>query len=274
MSVPSAPVRLHVEATGAGGRIVFAHGFGGSARNFRPQAKALASTHQVVLYDARGHARSEAPEDPGAYEFDRLVDDYERVATSGDEQAGGSERVVAGGLSLGAATALGFALRHPERVRGVVLASPPGGGDDGERRSWALSFARAIEEVGLEEAGARFVWGERARFDPRGAALIRQGLMEHSPAALAHILRHALASLAGPSSLEPALRELGCPALIVVGSEDASSSEPARALASSLPDAELVVIPGAGHVVNLAAPDAFNAACRRLLERADRRGAP
>ncbi|HVR20448.1 MAG TPA: alpha/beta hydrolase [Polyangiaceae bacterium] len=274
MSTPSDPVRLHVEVTGAGGRVVFAHGFGGSARNFRPQAKALASTQQVVLYDARGHARSEAPADPAAYAFERLVDDYERVAASGADQTGGPDRVVAGGLSLGAATALGFALRHPERVRGLVLASPPGGGDDPERRSWALSFAQAIEEVGLEAAGARFVWGERARFDPRGAALIRQGLMEHSPPALAQILRHALADLTGPSSLGPALRGLGCPALIVIGSEDASSAEPARVLASSLPDAELVVVPGAGHVVNLAAPDAFNAACRRLLERADRRGAP
>jgi len=274
MSTPSAPLRLHVEATGAGARVVFAHGFGGSARNFRPQAKALASTREVVLYDARGHGRSEVPADPGAYEFERLVDDYERVAASGDDQAVGTERVVAGGLSLGAATALGFALRHPERVRGLVLASPPGGGDDPERRSWALSFAQAIEEDGLEAAGARFVWGERARFDPRGAALIRQGLMEHSPAALAHILRRCLAELVGPSSLEPALRGLECPALIVIGSEDASSTASARVLANSLPDAELVVIPGAGHVVNLAAPDAFNAACRRLLERVDRRGAP
>jgi 3-oxoadipate enol-lactonase len=274
MSTPSDAVRLHVEAAGAGGRIVFAHGFGGSARNFRPQARALGSTHQVVLYDARGHARSEAPADPGAYVFERLIDDYERVATHGDDAAADTGRVVAGGLSLGAATALGFALRHPERVRGLVLASPPGGGDDPERRSWALSFAGAIEEVGLEAAGARFVWGERARFDPRGAALIRQGLMEHSPVALAHILRNCLAELPGPSALEPALRGLGCPVLILIGSEDASSAESARALASSLADAELVVIPDAGHVVNLAAPDAFNAACRRLLLRADRRDAP
>jgi pimeloyl-ACP methyl ester carboxylesterase len=274
MSTPSVPVRLHVEATGAGRRVVFAHGFGGSARNFRPQAKALGKTHEIVSYDARGHARSEAPTDPGAYEFDRLIDDYERVATPADDARGEAERVVAGGLSLGAATALGFALRRPERVRGLVLASPPGGGDDPKRRDWALSFARAIDDRGLEAAGAEFVWGERARFDPRGAALIRQGLMEHSPAALAEILRHSLAELPGPSTLEPELRKLACPVLIVVGSEDASSAEPGRALASSLPDAELVVIPGAGHVVNLAAPDAFSEACRRLLARADRSGAP
>jgi pimeloyl-ACP methyl ester carboxylesterase len=178
--------------------------------------------------------------------------------------------VVAGGLSLGAATALGFALRRPERVRGLVLASPPGGTDDLERRAWALAFSKAIDERGLEAAGAEFVWGERARFDPRGATLIRSGLMEHPPQALSHILRRTLAELPGPSRLAPELRRLDRPVLVIVGSEDRSSLEPARALVTHLPDAELVEVKGAGHVVNLAAPQAFNEACLRFLSRVDR----
>jgi pimeloyl-ACP methyl ester carboxylesterase len=258
--------RLYVEISGEGACIVLAHGFGGSARNFRPQARALGRTHRVVLYDARGHARSEAPADPGEYALERLVDDYEFVAEACEEP------IVAGGLSLGSATALGFALRRPDRVRALVLASPPGGSDDPTRREWALGFARAIDERGLEAAGSEFVWGERARFDPRGAALIRSGLMEHPPEALAHILRRSLAALPGPARLAPELRRLTQPTLIVVGSEDESSQQPARVLASSLPNAELVVIPGAGHVVNLAAPDAFNELCRSFLSRVDRPG--
>jgi 3-oxoadipate enol-lactonase len=263
-SLSASPVRLHVEESGSGQHLVLAHGFGGSARNFRPQARVLGRTHRVALYDARGHARSDAPEAADAYVFERLVDDYERVAGLADGA------VVAGGLSLGAATALAFALRQPERVRGLVLASPPGGRDDVARRNWALSFARAIEERGLDAAGAEFVWGERARFDPRGAALIRQGLMEHPPAALVHVLRHTLAELPGASEQAEALRKLSLPVLLIVGSEDASAREPARALASYLPNAELVVVEGAGHVVNLAAPDAFNEACLSFLERVGR----
>ena len=264
MDLTVAPVRLHVEERGSGERLVLAHGFAGSARNFRPQAKALSRTHRVILYDARGHARSEAPEGAEAYVFERLVDDYERIAGGADGP------VVAGGLSLGSATALAFALRRPERVRALVLASPPGGSDDVKRREWALSFARAIEERGLEAAGAEFVWGERARFDPRGAALIRQGLMQHPPLALAHILRHTLAELPGASAQAEALRRFEHPVLLIVGSEDATAREPARALAALLPNAELVVVEGAGHVVNLAAPEAFNEACRHFLERVDR----
>jgi pimeloyl-ACP methyl ester carboxylesterase len=274
-SMVSSSVRLHVEFAGSGTAFVLAHGFGGSARNFRPQSKAFGRTHRVILYDARGHARSEAPSVADAYGFERLVDDYERVAL-GETSASGAadDAVIAGGLSLGAATALAFALRRPERVRAVVLASPPGGVDDPARRSWALAFARAIDERGLEAAGAEFVWGERARFDPRGAALIRQGLMEHPPAGLAHILRQTLAELPGPSALEAELRRFPHPALIVAGSDDASALGPAHALARSMPRAELVVIPNAGHVVNLAAPDAFNEACRDFLERVGPPNAP
>jgi pimeloyl-ACP methyl ester carboxylesterase len=56
------PLRLHVERQGtAAPPVVLAHGFAGSARNFRVQARALSSEASVVTYDARGHARSEAP---------------------------------------------------------------------------------------------------------------------------------------------------------------------------------------------------------------------
>lgn len=268
MSDPIDSVRLHVESAGDGPRIVFAHGLAGSARNFRPQVKALADTHRVVTYDARGHARSEAPNEPSAYDFERLIDDFERVAGEGEEP------VVAAGLSLGAATALGFALRRPERIQGLILASPPGGSDDPERRGWALGFAEAIEEKGLEAAGAEFVWGERARFDPAGAKMIRSGFMQHPPHALAHILRRALAELPGPTRLARELERFSRPVLVVTGSEDGSSTAPSRALVGFLPNAELVEIPGAGHVVNLAAPNAFNEACQRFLSRVDQPGEP
>src|SRR6185503_8585677 len=148
MSASSMNPKLHVEVSGSGTSVVFAHGFGGSARNFRPQAKALREEREVVLYDARGHARSEAPDDPTAYDFERLVDDFETVA------ARSAEPVVAGGLSLGAATALAFGLRRPERVRALILASRPGGSDDVPRQKWAVAFADAIEARGLESAGA------------------------------------------------------------------------------------------------------------------------
>jgi pimeloyl-ACP methyl ester carboxylesterase len=259
------PVRLHVERQGSGAPIVLAHGFGGSARNFRLQSRALRDTATVIAYDARGHSRSEAPESPDAYLFERLVDDFERVA----EEAG--EPVVAGGVSLGALTALAFAVRRPERVRGLLLGSLPGTGP--ERVAWALGFADAIEREGLDAAGAAFVWGEQSRFDPAGAKLIRQGLLEHPPHALAHILRQTLAALPDSRALGEPLREYRIPVSIMAGADDTLAHAPSRALAAALPSATLVVVPNAGHVVNLAAPALFNERLKALVVE-DRPGAP
>jgi pimeloyl-ACP methyl ester carboxylesterase len=250
------PVRLHVEAKGQGPTIVFAHGFGGSARNFRPQVRALEGTHRVVVYDARGHGRSDAPDAREEYTLERLVDDFERVAA----EHGDGRPVVAAGLSLGAATALAFARRRPDRVSGLILASPPPSGST--RLEWATGFAQAIEAEGLEAAGARFVWGERSRFDPAGAKLIKSGLMEHPGHSLAHILRQTLAVLPGPADLAGTL---DIPALVIAGGDDDGVLPAAKELAAHLPRARLVIVPGAGHVVNLVAADAFNAEVRAFL---------
>jgi len=265
--VSSSP-KLHVERHGSGPPLVLAHGFGGSARNFRPQARAFADRLGVVLYDARGHARSEAPEDPAAYDEQELVGDFTRIARES------GARVVAGGLSLGAYTALRHALAHPSTVRGLVLAALPSGSDAPGRVDWALGFAETIDREGLERAGERYVWGGAARFDPKGAALIRQGLMEHAPHALSAILRRVLARIPPLEALAPELAQLAIPTLVIVGSEDRESLAPSRRLAELLPEAELVVVPGAGHVVNLVAPAEFNARLTAFLERLPESPAP
>jgi pimeloyl-ACP methyl ester carboxylesterase len=250
---------LHVEAAGEGPGVVLAHGFGGSARNWRPQVRALRPHHRVVTYDARGHARSEAPVEAAAYRARELIGDMGRAAA-----ASGDALPVVGGLSMGAAVALRYALAHPERVRGLVLASPPGRGGIASR---APDFADAIERDGLEAAGARFVWGPESGLDPAGAALVRQGFLEHPPHALAHTLRELLAKLEPPEALADPLARLSLPVLLVAGERDAGSRASVEALASALPKSELHVIPGAGHVVNLAAPAAFDAALLGFLAR-------
>src|SRR5438094_3766466 len=114
----SAEPRLHVEVEGSGPVVVLAHGFGGSARNFLSQARALRDRYRIVRFDARGHARSEAPAEASAYTPEAFVADFGRVL----DQVGARAAVV-GGLSMGAGTALSFALAHPERVEGSC--SPP-----------------------------------------------------------------------------------------------------------------------------------------------------
>jgi pimeloyl-ACP methyl ester carboxylesterase len=247
-------VALHVEVKGEGPAVVLAHGFGGSARNFRPQQRALRESHCVACYDARGHARSPAPEPPGDYTIATLVADFASAAA-----ATGAGRCVAGGLSLGAAIALQFALAHPGRVRALVLASYPAGrGEAGGFSGSAGDFADALEERGLEGAGDEFVWGPRSGLDQGAAKLVRQGFLEHSARGLAAILRNVLATLPSPDELAPQLAAVEVPALIVAGELDPPSLRASERLATAMPNARLEVVPGAGHVVNLAKPAAFN----------------
>jgi len=239
--------------------VLLCHGFGGSARNFRVQARALESRFRVTLFDLRGHARSPAPEGAEAYRLPALLADLAELV-----EAAGTPLIL-GGLSLGAKLALDFALAEPGKVRALLLASYPSSGEEPKRRAWALGFAEAIDARGLDEAGAQFVWGERSRFDPKGAALIRQGFLEHSPQALAHILREVLASSPSPRTLAPGLQALSIPTCVVAGSDDPESLEPCRELARLLPQAELHVLEGAGHVVNLVKPAEFNDLLRSFL---------
>jgi pimeloyl-ACP methyl ester carboxylesterase len=252
---------LHVETHGAGPAVVLAHGFGGSARNWRPQLRALKGEYTLHAYDARGHARSAGIARVEEARAEAVVADFAAVA-----DAASAAPLVAGGLSMGAATALRFALAHPARVRALVLMAPPAGARSGRGVSAsALAFADAIERDGLEAAGARFAWGPSSGLDPQGAAWVRAGFLEHDPPSLAHLLREYVARLETPAEQAAELARVAAPALVVVGAADAASLPTAHELAGALPDARLAVIVGAGHVVNLAQPERVSAALREFL---------
>lgn len=259
-------MHLHAEADGSGQpALVLAHGFGGSARNFGPQARAFRDHCRVVRYDARGHARSEAPDDPAAYTPATFVEDFARVA--------GSDPVVAGGLSMGAVTALRFALERP--VHGLVLAAFPARTPT-SYTTLAARFADAIQADGLEAAGERFVWGPESGLDPDAARFVRQGFLEHTAHGLVHTLRGVIAVQPSVSELVGRLATLRVPTLVIVGDRDRGSLQPSRELAEAIPNARLAVIPDAGHVVNLAQPARFNAALDDFLRGATQgtRGPP
>lgn len=253
--------RLYAECWGEQGPcVVLAHGFGGSARNFRPQARALAAECRVVVFDARGHARSEAPSAAEAYQPDCFVEDLRAVI-----DRTGEGRAIVGGLSMGAGVALRFALAHPDRVRALALMSFPRSAADPGHVSWALGFADALAARGLESAGREYIWG---RLEPREAALVRRGFEEHEPHALAHVLRQWIAVQPSPESMAGDLGRLSVPALIVAGAEDPGSLRPSRALARLLPRASLLEVEGGGHVVNLTHPDLVTRALRDFVSAA------
>lgn len=219
--------------------MVLLHGLSATKRYVVHRSKALPrSGHRIVAYDARGHGESAAPEDPGAYEYSDLCSDLGRVM---DEH--GIDRAALAGVSMGAHTALRFALEHPDRVSAVVVITPGYDGEASETGRWD-AMADALEEGGIE--GFLSSWGARdvsERFRDAALENARQRLSLHRDlGAVARALRVVPRSQAF-GGLE-ALRDVEAPALVVGSRDDADPMHPlalAERYAEELPSARLLV---------------------------------
>ena len=164
------------------------------------------------------------------------------------------------GYSMGGRVALHLALAQPERVRRLVLVSTTAGlADDAERaerRTADDDLAEGIERAGLE-AFARS-WAAQPLFDdqpPEVVAAAGRDRLRNTASGLAASLRGMGTGVMIP--VWDRLHELTMPTTVVVGERDAKFREIGERLAERLPDAELVVIPKAGHAVHLEAPEAL-----------------
>jgi pimeloyl-ACP methyl ester carboxylesterase len=239
--VRPAPV-LRGEAEGEGTPVVLCHGITATRRYVLHGSRALARAgHRVIVFDARGHGESEAAPVGEDYGYPQLIDDVERVV---DAELG-PERFLLGGHSMGAHTAVGYALRHPERVVGLAVIGPT---FLGEIRPESLGYwdglAAALEADGIdgfvayigEKQGIDAGWRDSVlRFTRE--RMLRQGDL----GALAEALRQVPRSRPFDSLEE--LSDLDVPALVVASNDDADPGHPyvaAAAYAEALPRAQLV----------------------------------
>ena len=258
-------ISLYGELTGEGPSVVFSCALNTTHENWRGQVDVLVSRgYRVVLWDYRGHGRSDAPEEPDAYTMERVVSDLGCVL----DWAAPGERAVLAGLSFGGLASLHFALAHPERVLGLVLAgSGPGFKNPKAQAQWSETVghtARFIERKGAAAFAERATEMTVGRSPELPVARRAQAaIAEQTPHGLAHFGRE-IAGLAPP--VIDRLGEIAVPVLIVRGEEDTAYERAAEVMASRLPRAETVTIPGAGHIVNIEAAEAFDTALLAFLE--------
>ena len=126
--------------------LCWGHGFGSCVANeqaFLFDWGRIAEGHRLVRWDARGHGKSSGTAEPATYHWDELAQD---LLALGDELDVG--RFVAGGVSMGAATALHAAVAAPERVAGMLLVLPPTAWDTRSEDEYA-SAADVVEQQGV-----------------------------------------------------------------------------------------------------------------------------
>jgi pimeloyl-ACP methyl ester carboxylesterase len=237
-------VTLSGEETGEGPPIVLLHGLSATRRSVVQGSRHLARRgYRLVGYDARGHGASSPAPDPHAYQYADLVADLEAVLADLEV-----ERPVLVGSSMGAATAMAYALEHPEEIPALVQITPAYNGagrtaETVEEDTWAR-LADALEEGGVEGFVAVSQpddLPERWRDVAQEATRQRMERHEH-PAAVAAALRVVPYSEAfhGLERLE----SLDVPTLVVGARDDADWLHPfeiAEEYARRLPNAELAV---------------------------------
>jgi 3-oxoadipate enol-lactonase len=235
-------VRLSGEELGDGPPIVLLHGLTATRWYVVLGSKLLARRgFRVVSYDARGHGESSPAPDPAAYEYRDLVEDLDTVLDHV-----GSERVVLAGNSMGAHTAMAFALQFPERLAAMVQITPayhgrPREGDE-ELASWRR-LADGLERGGVDGFMAAYEPSVPERWRETVCKVTRQRLERHrDPRALGDALRVVPGSLAFEGMEE--LDAMRVPTLVVGSRDEADPGHPlaiAEEYAARLPDAELVV---------------------------------
>lgn len=254
-------LRIAYAEAGNGPALVLLHGGIDDSRAWRRQLEGLADGFRVLAWDAPGCGRSDDP--PATWRMAEFAD-----CAAGWLRAVGVERCHLLGLSWGSTIALELYRRHRAVPASLVLASAYAG--------WAGSLPAeqtAARLHGALAAGAlpaeEFAEGWRASLTPGAGAIAgelvdmwRENAGSRHPAGYEAAVR----SMA-EADLRPVLAQIDVPTLVVHGELDERAPLPvAHALRDAILRADLVVIPGAGHMCNVEAPDVFNAHVRAFLE--------
>ncbi|MGY1745503.1 alpha/beta fold hydrolase [Blastococcus sp. SYSU D00695] len=295
-------VDLHVEVDGpadggAGGggtaplTVVLSHGFTARLAEFDGQRAALRDRARLVLWDQRGHGRSGWTRLTAAT-IDRTGRDLGQVLDAVVPRG----PVVLAGHSMGGMSVMALARQRPElfgtRVVGAFLLATSAGGLArtgavgrflavvrrlhllGPWLRWLQVVAPLLERTRRRGTALgrwvtrRYLFGSQDA-DPADVRLVAD-LLEETP----YTVTLAFWSTFLDHDESAALPVLGrVPTTVVAGTDDRLTPvEHGRRLAGLLgPDAELVVVPGAGHSVNLTRPDVVDGALARLLDRVEER---
>ena len=255
-------VKLYYEETGSGTPVVFVHEFAGDYRSWELQIRYFARRYRCIVFNARGWPPSDVPGDVAAYSQARARDDIKSVL---DHLEIDKPHVV--GLSMGGFATLHFGLSYPDRARSLLVSGVGYGAEKDQRerfRTEAVVIADKLEKEGMAAFAEVYAYGPtRVQFenkDPRGFAEFKRQLTEHSAKGAANTQLGVQRERPSIFDLEPQLKTLQVPTLILNGDEDWPCLLPGVFMKRTIPSAGLLLIPNSGHAINLEEPDAFNTA--------------
>ena len=262
-------VQIYYESHGEGFPLILSYGLGGNTTEWEPQVSKLSQHYRLILWDPRGHGRSQSPQERGQYGLDISARDL-----LGLMDCLNISRAYVGGLSMGGGISTRFALDNPERVEALLIidsASASGLPTSPETRAMRektieLALTEGMEAVALHAIEANPNIAGRAKKGPEAVKGIMEMFLALDPVGYAH----SVSAILDAESITDRLSEIQAPTLVLVGEEDPALSA-ARLTHEKISGSKFAVIPDAGHLSNLDQPDAFNGELLAFLSEVDSR---
>jgi pimeloyl-ACP methyl ester carboxylesterase len=262
MFVKIKQVSMAYSDAGEGVPLVCLHGYPLNRHIWDPQLMGLSDAVRVLAPDLRGHGESQVL--PGPYSMDLLAEDINNFLDALEIR----EQIVLCGLSMGGYVAFAFFRWYPQRVKGLVLTATRAGADTlegkaGRDQAIALALESGVPAV-IEDMPSKLLSTESYKRNPKLVATVK-AIMQSS--SLEGILGDLKGMRERPDST-PTLPDIDVPTLIIHGANDPIIPlAESRAMQDTIPNSELEIIPGAGHLPNMEKPQAFNAALREYLNK-------
>ena len=257
MKIKANGININYQIDGPEGApwIVFSNSLATTTAMWDEQAAALKNSYRVLRYDQRGHGGTDAP--AGRYPYDTLLADALALL-----DALAIKKAHFAGLSMGGATALGLAERHPERFDRIIVCDSPCQSTPQSSQQWeeriVVAQKQGMEALVEPTIGRWFPPDTVARNPPhldKVRAMIRSTPVNGFIGCAAALADHDYAS---------AVAGVKRPVLFLVGEKDAPA--PAmRKLHEKVNGSRYVELPGAGHISNMDRPAEFNRAIAEFL---------
>lgn len=253
-------VRLYFEETGSGHPLILVHEFAGDWRSWEQQMRYFGKRYRTVAFNARGFPPSDVPEQVASYSQARAADDILAVL---DHIGAAKAHIV--GLSMGGFATLHFGLRHPQRALSLCIGGCGYGAELDKRESFRAEadvIADMIRSEGMPAFAERYAYGPtRVQYenkDPRGHAEFKKMLAEHSAAGSANTQQGVQKERPSLYTMVEDMKRIDVPTLIITGDEDWPCLLPGILMKQSIPSSALVVMPNAGHAINIEEPEEYN----------------
>jgi 3-oxoadipate enol-lactonase len=214
-------------------------------------AKDMSATHRVLRYDQRGHGQTDAP--AGRYTFDLLIADI-----IGLMDVLGIKTANWAGISMGGATAMGAAQKHPDRFDRLAICDTTGHSTPASTQAWEARIVNAQTngmQAEVEPTISRWFPPETVKANPPHLDALRKminGFVGCSAALANHDYRTGMKNVKNR-------------VLYLCGEKDGGNAAMMRTMQQEFPASKYVELPGAGHISNMDKPALFSKALQEFL---------